>query len=282
MYGNPFASPSPSPPPTSPTPALTPSPAAISASRPLPLSAAGRNKAQRWGQDTPPTGKFGGGAPPTSYKQTLLTARPIASRSSASPPPEAPLARPLGSSYARPFPVHRRRDEGWTEVESRRARKERLQAVRGPRRHVPADLRSLCFNYFAPDHRATACKRPPRCFKCQRLGHQAYWCPTSDMSRSTVWRPKDTGSPTVDGGEGIAGVVVVPLPAGATVASDSPPDGAEMVGSGEAQNAGGRRRRHHVRRRRAVVREEASLPPSEDSAPPPLVSEVSMCSSLIR
>jgi hypothetical protein len=75
--------------PTSLTPALSPSPAATSPSR-QPASrfpqgtAAGRSRSQRWSSDTPPSGKSGGGAPPPSFKEVLL-----------SKPPEAPSARSL-------------------------------------------------------------------------------------------------------------------------------------------------------------------------------------------
>ncbi|CAN6201486.1 unnamed protein product [Urochloa humidicola] len=275
-----------SPPPTSHTPALTPSPVATQipstpASRPSPDPTAGRSKAQRWGQDTPPSGKSGGGAPPTSYKQALLAVSPVSSRSSAPPLPEvSPRAAPrfvLRAAVSRPPPQGQGAAEGgWTEVESRRARKERLRAARGPRRRVPADLRGLCFNCFAPNHRAAACKRPPRCFKCRRLGHRACWCPTPGMSRPAVWCRKETGLPVVDGGDGTAGLAAVPPPTGAVEVGDSPPDRVETVDGGEAQKPGRRRQRRRVRLRRVAGREGADRPPSEGSAPPPLASRVVM------
>ncbi|CAN6234589.1 unnamed protein product [Urochloa humidicola] len=69
--------------PTSPMPALIPSlaatsPTSLPASSPIPATASGRSKAQRWNPETPPFGKFGDGASPLFYKEVLLAALPTA------------------------------------------------------------------------------------------------------------------------------------------------------------------------------------------------------------
>lgn len=173
---------------TSPTPALTPSPAATSpssqpASRSLPESAAGRDKAQRWSRDTQPSGKSGGGQPNFTFKEALLKAfpaapvRPVVSpaRPAVSPAATRILLRPEDSRP--PSPRRGPDSEGWQEAVSRRSRKNRLREGQRPFcRRVPADLRGLCFNCFSPEHRAATCNLQPRCFRCRRLGHRAAWC----------------------------------------------------------------------------------------------------------
>jgi len=186
---SPLSSPLPldaTPNPTSPMSVLIPSPAATSpsplpASRYLPATASGRCKAQRWCQDTPPSGKSGDGATPLSFREVLLAAIPAAPAGSSSGPPVSPprnaAPRILLRPAARPSLPKRGPDaKGWQQVESRRSRKARLLAERGPRRRVHADLRGRCFNCFSPDHRAAACNNRTRCFKCRRLGHRALWC----------------------------------------------------------------------------------------------------------
>ncbi|CAN6327138.1 unnamed protein product [Urochloa humidicola] len=131
-------------PPTSSTPALTPSPAATSpspspASGSLSVAVTGRSKAQRWCRDTPPSGKSGGGVPPFSYKEALLTEPTGASTGLPAPPPTSIPSRPAAPRIVvLPADTRSRRPkpgpdaDGWQEAESRRSRKARLRAERGP------------------------------------------------------------------------------------------------------------------------------------------------------
>ncbi|RCV21634.1 hypothetical protein SETIT_4G153600v2 [Setaria italica] len=235
---------------TSPTPALTPSLAATSppslpASRPSPVTASGRSRAQRWGRDTPPTGKSGGGAPSLSFKDALLAAIPAVPECSASILPRGPDA------------------EGWQEAESRRSRKAHLREERGLRCRVPVDLHDLCFNCFSQTS-SVACNNWTHCFKCRRLGHRAVRCPifgmaarpapasrhpTSKHSSTVVWRRKDTGSTVAGGSDGIGGGAALPPPA----------------------ESGGRRRRRRVRRWRSSAQGEGDPPPPAGAGHPPAV-----------
>jgi len=86
---------------------------------------------------------------------------------------------------------------GWQRYESRRARKQRLKELRGPRRPVPVNLRGRCFNCFSPSHRAAACREGTRCFKCHQTGHRASCCVRGGQALASVeprgflvWRPK--------------------------------------------------------------------------------------------
>ncbi|CAO2045655.1 unnamed protein product [Urochloa humidicola] len=282
--------------PTSPTPALTPSPAATSppphqASRSPQDTAAGRNKSQRWGRDTPPSGKSGGGgAYPPSFKAALLStvaaAPPSPSSAQSENPPRIVPRILLRVADSRPSPAKRGPDaEGWQEAESKRSRKARRRAERGPRRRVPADLRGLCFNCFAPEHRAAACLNRTRCFRCRRPGHRASWCPNSGTSmrpappaqpsvasglRKMAWRRKEVGPAAARGSDGTGGVAAsIPPPAEGTVANGPPPvdacpPGGVAMDGGAAQEGGGRRRRRRVRRRRAAAITEDNAPPTAE------------------
>ncbi|CAO2152189.1 unnamed protein product [Urochloa humidicola] len=278
--------------PTSLTPALIPSPAATTpspqpASRSPQNTAAGRNKSQRWSRDTPPSGKSGGGVSPISFKEALLSKLPAAPTSPSALPLESlPRTVPrilLRVADSRPPPAERGPDaEGWQEAESRRSRKARRRAERGPRRHVPADLRGLCFNCFAPEHRAAICTNRTRCFKCRRPGHRAFWCPNSGMSarpqppaqplatcglRKMVWRRKDVGPTAARGSDGMGGVAAsIPPPADGVVANGPTPADVGGAGGG-AHEGGGRRRRRRVRRRRATE-------PADEVLPPPAVANL--------
>ncbi|CAN6272551.1 unnamed protein product [Urochloa humidicola] len=262
---------------TSPTPALTPSPAATSpssrpASRSTPETATGRGKALRWSQDTPPSGKSGGGGFHLSFKEALLAARPVATTcavaapSVCSPRDVAPkiLLRPAGARLPPPKLVPD--VEGWLEAESHHSRKIRLRAERRPHRQVPTDLRGLCFNCFSPDHRAANCSSRPRCFKCKQLGHRARWCPNSGMVshpepaarlstrarlRVLIWRRKEASLSTVGRSDGIGSSAnLVSPPTGVAVASDPLLSAAGVPDGVGDRGSGGRRRWRRVRWRR--------------------------------
>ncbi|CAO2202168.1 unnamed protein product [Urochloa humidicola] len=222
----PPASPLPPPPgastPTSPTPASTPDPAATTIdatpgqsspflSTPAPgtppsSSAGGRPKTQRWCNDSPPTGKSGGGAP--SYVEVLRLGMrlesaalktPVITASAAAASPRAAPRIVLASDGRgqRKGTLNMEQDEeGWSPVLGRRRRRE--CGHQGPRRLVPTDLRGKCFNCFSPEHRAASCKLKTRCFRCRGLGHRSAEClrlPSRFHSEAPrpqhlVWRPK--------------------------------------------------------------------------------------------
>jgi hypothetical protein len=70
--------------------------------------------------------------------------------------------------------------EGWELVESRRAKRLRLRALR-VRRHGPSPsaFNGVCFNCLSPRHLARQCRLETRCFSCLALGHKAASCPGS-------------------------------------------------------------------------------------------------------
>jgi hypothetical protein len=93
--------------------------------------------------------------------------------------------------------------EGWTVVESRRAKKDRLKLERSSqRRRVSLELVGCCFNFLASDHFtshfASACRSLVRCFHCGATDHQSFVCrakrvslrcnPTSTSSLVSVWK----------------------------------------------------------------------------------------------
>lgn len=234
----PLPSPPATSPSTSPTPAYTPGPVATSkaALRTAALSplasgpsypasveaTAGRSKAQRWGNDSPPSGKSGSASP--SFMEVLVSGvRPAAaSQTSAAPTPTASVATGLKAARVAPRIILRedRRGrktvlpavvaDGWTTMEGRHARQERRRLEQRSRQQVPADLRGRCFNCFSRGHRAASCASLPRCFRCRSLGHRSAGCPRpvvvsrreASRPRRVEWRPK-----------ALAGAVAVPATA---------------------------------------------------------------------
>ncbi|CAN6355827.1 unnamed protein product [Urochloa humidicola] len=199
--------------PTSPTPAPTPGPAATPKGASLcrtafPFSPApgtisrypetvGRPKALRWSNESPPSGKSGGGAP--SYVEVLLkgalpatasqTSDALAAAGGESPrsaPRFVPQKKGGGGMKVSP----RLDADGWTYVMGRRQRRELRRQELRPCRPVPVDLRGKCFNCFSPSHRAASCRTRPRCFRCRALGHRSSGCPLqADGLRHVVPRP---------------------------------------------------------------------------------------------
>ncbi|KAG2552370.1 hypothetical protein PVAP13_9KG422200 [Panicum virgatum] len=178
---------------TSLPPTFTPSPAATSALSPSPVPVAvsatptseptGRNKAQRWSRDTPPTGKSGGHPSPT-FKEVLLEgAAPAAAAAAAASAPSAVSSRPSVVKFV-VYPEARRSPavvvepdaEGWLPTVSRKARLAAGRLARRPPRPVPVDLRGRCFNCLSPGHRAASCRSSTRCFHCRKTGHRSYVC----------------------------------------------------------------------------------------------------------
>ncbi|CAO2144164.1 unnamed protein product [Urochloa humidicola] len=275
--------PPPSPPgattPTSLTPASTPGPAATTKTASPCRSAAlftpapgspptslngGRPKTQRWCNDSPPTGKSGGGA--LSFVEVLrLGAHPAASAAPSTPSAQAPapMAPPTAAPPLAPRIVpaedgHGLRnaarkgaqdEDGWSPVVGRRQRRG-CGALR-PRRLVPADLRGRCFNYLSPGHRAANCQSKTRCFRCRGLGHRSSRCSWQPSRRhpeavrrpkQLAWRPKvvvaDGYAPAVGGrpmavAAGGQGSAAMDTPCEAPVAAQ------------------GRKRRHRPRRGRS-------------------------------
>ena len=196
---------------TSPLPELTPSPVATFPSPSPPASvtpscaASGRGKSLGWSQETPPSGKSGGGPSPPSFKEVLLGAIAAAAPPSVgSPRASAPVSPVVTSSprivlrkgtTRREPPLVGPDAEGWVPAVSRHTRKELHRRGRLPRRPVPADLRGRCFNCFSPRHRAVSCRSSPRCFRCRATGHRSYDCvarpppSTSGPHPGRVWQP---------------------------------------------------------------------------------------------
>ncbi|CAN6243339.1 unnamed protein product [Urochloa humidicola] len=211
--------------PTSPTPASIPGPAATPKgaslcrtaflSSPAPGTTSsfpetvGRPKALRWSNDSPPTGKSGGGAP--SYVEILLTgvlpaAASQASDASVATGNESPRSSPRyviqngGGSGTKVSSVPDA--DGWTDVMSRRRRREQRRQEFRSRRPVPVDLRGKCFNCFSPSHRAASCRTGPRWFRCRALGHRSFRCPLQSGGlrheaphlQQLVWRSKSSAA----------------------------------------------------------------------------------------
>ncbi|CAN6299747.1 unnamed protein product [Urochloa humidicola] len=177
-----------------PTPGSSPSPVSSTPVSPT----VGRSKEQRWWNDSPPSGKSGGGAP-TFVEVLLLGMRPVSAPQALSSGDACPatalqapvLANRMASAGAVASPwatprivlvtVGRSRSkaaqvpdaDGWSKVKGRhRQCRERVGWALRPHRPVPTDLRGKCFNCFSLEHRAATCKSMTRCFRCQALGHR--------------------------------------------------------------------------------------------------------------
>jgi hypothetical protein len=181
----------------------------------------GRSKFQRWNESA--AGSPDDGLQPRSwagrplFRDTLLHPRvPLVPALTASSPREP---SPLEIGTLNPHHEHQHRWfrglesapettlGGWTRVESRKAKKRRLRALRA-RRPVPNDLKGHCFNCFADNHLAAFCHLEPRCFRCKTVGHRSYYCPgpvKADrkvpvhrrLLRGTVWNRLSTVEPTI-------------------------------------------------------------------------------------
>jgi hypothetical protein len=142
-------------------------------------------------------------------------------------------------------------EQGWQQVQSRRARKLRRRQTHQP---VPVDLRGKCFNCLSSTHRAAACQSRPRCFACHALGHRAYKCRSTvaqpARKTSSVWRRVSHDSRAPD-----------------RMKEPGAVDAEAGDGGGEVQP---RRRRRQTRRRRGTGK-ASSMPPAPDGevrAPP--------------
>lgn len=177
----------PSPPTAQTPPVSTPLPAAAAATPALqtsvspsslsPLAApfrpAGCSKEARWSNSSPVANSGSREASPTprSFRDVV-----VASLTSAAPEPTRPSPvahKPrivLCSVVHRPSPGLGTDEEGWTTVESKRAR-----WFRHPRRPVPADLLGLCFNCFSPSYRDVVCRSRPRCLAQREDGLVRWW-----------------------------------------------------------------------------------------------------------
>ena len=167
------------------------SPSAPSSPSPESSSSAtqGRSKFQRWSESA--AGSPDDGLQPRSragqplFRDILLHPRvPLVPAQTVSSPREP---SPLETGTLNPHHEERHRRfrglesapettlGGWTRVESRKAKKCRLRALRA-RRPVPGDLFSRCFNCFVDDHLAASCRLGPSCFRYKALGHRSYAC----------------------------------------------------------------------------------------------------------
>ncbi|KAF8719878.1 hypothetical protein HU200_024639 [Digitaria exilis] len=195
---------------TSPAPTATPkiarrSPLPYSAAlaSPTPLSPAaqpsipaGRSKTQRWTDSS---------LSPSSGERAISCApsfRDVVASMAASVvhPMKTKMTTPpriiLHAAASRPSPERPKPDEdGWTKVQGKQARKDRMEAVRRPRRPVPEDLRGRCFNCLSFSHRVATCRRMTRCLRCLAPGHQVSGCPLAapagtavHKTRRPVWR----------------------------------------------------------------------------------------------
>ncbi|KAK8443814.1 hypothetical protein SEVIR_9G037201v4 [Setaria viridis] len=63
--------------------------------------------------------------------------------------------------------------EGWVEVRRRRGQHRDNLGLHPAPRSVPVDLVGRCFNCFATDHVAAACRNPSRCLRCRREDHRS-------------------------------------------------------------------------------------------------------------
>ena len=166
--------------------------------------------ALRWCNESPPSGKSGGGVSTPSFKEVLLAAIHSAAMpapaEAPSPPPSvhvggaSPRIVVLPRDARRPKPLPGPDKDGWQTAVSRRTRKHLRRLDRRHRRTVPVDLRGRCFNCFSSKHRAASCRSVTRCFRCRALGHRAHDCSACRLvSPSTnvpwlVWRPTQTAT----------------------------------------------------------------------------------------
>jgi hypothetical protein len=170
-------------------PAAFSSPAPGSPPVVLDLATAGCSKAQRWGDDYPPSGKTGGDAPPSFLEVLLSGVAPAAASQESSVSNQMALVAAGGGSPRTMCRIilledahgHERAARapdanGWAEVESRHMRKERRHQELRPCRLILADLRGKCFNCFSLDHRAASCRSNTRCFRCHTLCRHSFDC----------------------------------------------------------------------------------------------------------
>jgi hypothetical protein len=154
-----------------------------------PCATQGRSKLQRWLGDFSGTR---GVAPTPAGEADRPTFRDIILCSPTSPSSSSRLAAPVAlpplETTALPPPLAGRRrsrglvrasgppQDGWTRVESRKARRRRLQLPLSVT-SVPRNLLGRCFNCFAEDHFVASCRLRTRCLRCMGLSHSSYNCP---------------------------------------------------------------------------------------------------------
>jgi hypothetical protein len=138
-------------------------------------SSKGRGKEQRWTDASPSSG---GSSSTRSFRDVLLggESRPPPPPSAASTVDRALVRLLLKKRLGQPSPSNKPDSQGWQRVQSRREHKSSRRHLRGPRCLVSVDLRGKCFNCFSSAYCAAECRSPPRCFRCQEIGHYSYKC----------------------------------------------------------------------------------------------------------
>ncbi|KAG2631088.1 hypothetical protein PVAP13_3KG572150 [Panicum virgatum] len=263
--------------PSSPPPSFTPDPAATSPPPTLltsgtpPCSVTGRRKNLRWCQDTPPSGKSGGGVSPLSFRDVLLAAIPSSAAVAASP---VPPVKSHGAAVSPrivlkdvpvrpPSPRVGPDEAGWCTAVSRHTRKELRRLECRPRRPVPVDLHGRCFNCFSSRHRAAACRSSTRCFRCREAGHRSYDCPARRTPPAARSRPVLAWRPVV------------------ATSAMRPSDGTSSVPAAGGAGSGRRRRQTRAKRRNRDNSTSATPPNpgSSGDSPASLSSDVDRQSS---
>jgi hypothetical protein len=157
--------------------------------RSIPDPQVGRPKSQRW-SDASPDSSGDSCLAPHSYKEALLAtptnhvaSTPVTTEKQASEEKTVVGSRPEVQSRLVP---QRLGKDGWQVVQCR----SKFHGDHLPRRWSHVDLRGKCYNCFSSTHLVVTCRRPTRCFKCYKLGHQAAGCPSLPVAakKNSVWQ----------------------------------------------------------------------------------------------